>query len=45
VPFVRGDLEPMAAQFEEADEIDVVERCFRIVRHERQKPLPRRQMR
>jgi transposase len=32
-----GHLEPMAGQFEEADEIDVVERSFRIVRHKRQK--------
>ncbi len=32
-----GDLEPMAGQFEEAEEIDVVERSFRIVRHKRQK--------
>jgi transposase len=32
-----GDLQPIAGQFEEADEIDVVERSFRIVRHKRQK--------
>jgi transposase len=32
-----GDLRPMAGQFEEADEIDVVERSFRVVRHKRQK--------
>jgi transposase len=36
-PGCGGDLEPMAGQFEEADEIDVVERSFRIVRHKRQK--------
>jgi len=36
-PACGGDLEPMAGQFEEADEIDVVERSFRIVRHKRQK--------
>jgi transposase len=36
-PDCGGDLEPMAGQFEEADEIDVVERSFRIVRHKRQK--------
>jgi transposase len=36
-PSCGGDLEPMAGQFEEADEIDVVERSFRIVRHKRQK--------
>jgi transposase len=32
-----GHLEPMTGQFEEADEIDVVERSFQIVRHKRQK--------
>ena len=32
-----GALEVMAGQFEEADEIDVVERSFRVVRHKRQK--------
>jgi transposase len=32
-----GALEPMTDQFEEADEIDVVERSFQIVRHKRQK--------
>lgn len=33
-----GDhLEPWAGKFEEAEEIDVVERSFRIVRHKRQK--------
>jgi transposase len=36
-PSCGGDLQPMAGQFEEADEIDVVERSFRIVRHKRQK--------
>ena len=36
-PSCGGDLEPMAGQFEEADEVDVVERSFRIVRHKRQK--------
>ena len=36
-PSCGGDLEPMVGQFEEADEIDVVERSFRIVRHKRQK--------
>ena len=36
-PSCGGDLEPMAGQFEEAEEIDVVERSFRIVRHKRQK--------
>jgi transposase len=36
-PSCGGDLEPMADQFEEADEIDVVERSFRVVRHKRQK--------
>jgi transposase len=28
---------PIAAQFEEHEEIDVVERSYRIVRHRRQK--------
>lgn len=32
-----GGLRPMAGQFEEADEVDIVERSFRIVRHKRQK--------
>ena len=32
-----GGLKPMNGQFEEADEIDVVERTFRIVKHKRQK--------
>jgi transposase len=32
-----GDLAPWTGQFEEADEIDVIERSFRIVRHKRQK--------
>jgi transposase len=32
-PAFCGELRPMASQFEEADEIDVVERSFRIVRH------------
>ncbi len=36
-PSCGGALEPMADQFEEADEIDVVERSFRVVRHKRQK--------
>jgi transposase len=36
-PSCGGDLQPMAGQYEEADEIDVVERSFRIVRHRRQK--------
>jgi hypothetical protein len=36
-PSCGGHLQPMAGQFEEADEIDVVERSFRIVRHKRQK--------
>ena len=36
-PSCGGDLKPMHGQFEEADEIDVVERSFRIVRHKRQK--------
>jgi transposase len=36
-PSCGGDLEPVQGQFEEADEIDVAERSFRIVRHKRQK--------
>jgi transposase len=32
-----GDLVPWQGQYEEAEEIDVVERSFRIVRHRRQK--------
>jgi transposase len=36
-PSCGGDLEPMAGQFEEAGEIDVVERSFRVVCHKRQK--------
>lgn len=32
-----GDLRLMADQFEESDEIDVVERVFRVVHHKRQK--------
>ena len=36
-PSCGGDLQPIAGQFEEADEIDVVERSFRVVRHKRQK--------
>jgi transposase len=36
-PSCGGDLQLIASQFEEADEIDVVERSFRIVRQERQK--------
>jgi transposase len=36
-PSCSGDLHPIAGQFEEADEIDVVERSFRVVRHKRQK--------
>jgi transposase len=32
-----GHLQPMTGQFEEAAEIDVVERSFQIVRHKRQK--------
>ena len=36
-PSCGGDLEPMTGQFEEADEIDGVERSSRIVRHKRQK--------
>lgn len=33
----RGDLKAWDGQFEDAEEIDVVERSFRIVRHRRQK--------
>jgi transposase len=36
-PSCGGDLQAMADQFEEADEIDVVEQSFRIVRQKRQK--------
>jgi transposase len=36
-PQCGGDLQAWAGQFEEAEEIDVVERSFRIVRHQRQK--------
>ncbi|MBM3484573.1 MAG: IS66 family transposase [Alphaproteobacteria bacterium] len=36
-PKCGGDLAAWAGQFEEADEIDVIERSFRIVRHKRQK--------
>ncbi len=36
-PACGGDLRPMAGQFEQADEVDVVQRTFRIVRHKRQK--------
>jgi transposase len=36
-PQCGGTLEPWWDQYEEADEIDVVERSFRIVRHRRQK--------
>jgi len=36
-PQCGGTLRPMDGQFEQADEIDVVERSFRIVRHKRQK--------
>jgi transposase len=36
-PSCGGELAEMKGQFEEADEIDVVERAFRIVRHKRQK--------
>ncbi len=42
-PSCGGDLEPMAGQFEEAGEIDVVERSFRIVRPQAPEvPLPLR---
>jgi transposase len=36
-PQCGGDLQAWAGQFEEAEEIDVVERSFRLVRHKRQK--------
>src|SRR5947199_2931604 len=36
-PQCGGTLEPWREQYEEAEEIDVVERSFRIVRHRRQK--------
>lgn len=36
-PKCGGDLEPWQGQCEEAEEIDVVERSFRLVRHRRQK--------
>src|SRR5712691_7308608 len=36
-PQCGGTLEPWRDQYEEAEEIDVVERSFRIVRHRRQK--------
>src|SRR5438876_4290645 len=36
-PQCGGTLEPWHDQYEEAEEIDVVERSFRIVRHRRQK--------
>src|SRR3989442_15343122 len=36
-PQCGGTLEPWKEQYEEADEIDIVERSFRIVRHRRQK--------
>jgi transposase len=36
-PDCGGNLRPMKGQFEESEEIDVVERSFRIVRHKRQK--------
>ena len=36
-PKCGGGLREWAGQFEESDEIDVVERTFRIVRHQRQK--------
>jgi transposase len=36
-PQCGGDLEAWAGQYEEAEEIDVVERSFRVVRHKRQK--------
>jgi len=36
-PQCGGTVAPWKAQYEEADEIDVVERSFRIVRHRRQK--------
>jgi transposase len=36
-PQCGGDLVPWDGQYEEAEEIDVVERSFRVVRHRRQK--------
>lgn len=36
-PKCGGDLKPWDGHFEDAEEIDVVERSFRIVRHRRQK--------
>jgi transposase len=36
-PQCGGQLAPMEGQFEQADEVDVVERSFRIVRRKRQK--------
>lgn len=36
-PQCGGDLQPWEGQFEEAEEIDVVERRFHLVRHKRQK--------
>ena len=36
-PKCGGELSEMAGQFEESEEIDVVERSFRIVRHKRRK--------
>lgn len=36
-PKCGGDLQEWAGQFEESDELDVVERSFRLVRHKRQK--------
>jgi transposase len=36
-PECGGDLREMTGQYEEADEIGVIERSFRIVRHKRQK--------
>src|SRR5207245_8501858 len=36
-PQCGGTLEPWHDQYEEAEEIDVVERSFRLVRHRRQK--------
>ena len=36
-PKCGGDLEEMAGLYEESEEVDVVQRSFRIVRHKRQK--------
>jgi len=36
-PKCGGELREMAGQYEESEEIDVVERSFRVVRHKRQK--------